>query len=495
MPDSYWSMRATHRCTLLMALLVTLTACGLTDAVRGRDPTDEHDMSALMRAAAAGDSAEVERLIDRGAELNQAVRGHSAMRELIAFMAWMQQLPSRDDGYTPLHYALSNRHLSLARALIAHGATFADNEADAWMLAHMNGAEGLRLLLNAGYRPVSPHGDRLVAVVASQRDTTVLRLLLEHGASPDANGGITPLMTAAKQGHDAVARLLLEAGASREARHPTTGWTPAMMARHAGHDALADRIGGPEDAAALKNAELVRAVTERDGMAVERLIADGASADARGEMGPPVLYIAAQRRDRAVVERLLAAGADPNVESVYGPVLLSAVQSGDSAMTRVLLDAGADPRTPGAASAAAARGSVELLRLLAERGTDLRAGNDQPLRSAALGGHAEAVRFLLARGASVHAADEHGRHPLGAAVAGRNLEVARILLDAGANPNQAMDTWTPLMSAAMSGDSALVELLLARGANRHALDDEGRTPAEIARRAGQERMARRLEAR
>ena len=488
-------MRATHRCTLLLALLVTFTACGFTDAVRGRDATDEHDMSALMRAAAAGDSAEVERLIDRGAELNQAVRGHSAMRELIAFMAWMQQLPSRDDGYTALHYALANRHLSLARALIAHGATFAENEADAWILAHMNGREGLRLLLNAGYRPVSPHGDQLVSVVAGHRDTTVLRLLLEHGASPDGAGGVTPLMTAAEHGQEAVARLLLDAGASREARHPRTGWTPAMMARHAGHDALADRIGGPEDAGALRDAELVRAVTERDSTAVERLVREGASVDARAPMGPPVLYIAVQRRDRALTERLLDAGADPNIESVYGPVLLAAVHSGDSAMTHLLLDAGADPRTAGVASAAASRGSVAILHLLAERGTDLRAGNDQPLRSAALGGHADVVRFLLQRGASVHAADEHGRHPLGGAVAGRSVEVARMLLDAGANPNQAMGAWTPLMSAAMSGDSAIVEMLLARGANPHALDDDGRTAAEIASRAGQEPIARRLQAR
>ncbi|HET7011763.1 MAG TPA: ankyrin repeat domain-containing protein [Anaerolineales bacterium] len=106
-----------------------------------------------------------------------------------------------------------------------------------------------------------------------------------------------------------------------------------------------------------------------------------------------------------------------------------------------------------------------------------------PLHLAAHFGRAELVRFLLSRGADVHARSKNtfDNHPLHAALAGRHLEVARALLDAGADPNTRQHGgYTPLHEAAGHGDIALLQLLLERGADRSAKEDQGRTPMDLA---------------
>jgi ankyrin repeat protein len=109
------------------------------------------------------------------------------------------------------------------------------------------------------------------------------------------------------------------------------------------------------------------------------------------------------------------------------------------------------------------------------------------LHLAAHFGRLEAVRFLLARGADVHArsSNDLDNHPLHAALAGRSAEVARALLDAGADPNSAEHGgYTPLHQAAENGEVAVIRLLLERGAVPTTKDDQGRAPLDLAQAKG-----------
>ena len=98
-----------------LLLLITLAACTVM-----RDATDEHDTTALMRAAQAGDAAGVERELASGARVNQTVRGYSAVRELLAAGA----NPNTRDGTgsSLLAQAVYRQDLESARALLAAGA-------------------------------------------------------------------------------------------------------------------------------------------------------------------------------------------------------------------------------------------------------------------------------------------------------------------------------------------------------------------------------------
>jgi uncharacterized protein len=91
-----------------------------------------------------------------------------------------------------------------------------------------------------------------------------------------------------------------------------------------------------------------------------------------------------------------------------------------------------------------------------------------PVGLAAFFGHADAVRFLIGRGADVHAVARNPMRvqPLHAATAARDVESVRLLLEAGADPNaEQQEGWTALMAARRHGDQEIVDLLLSHGAH------------------------------
>ncbi|MFY9676437.1 MAG: ankyrin repeat domain-containing protein, partial [Terriglobales bacterium] len=78
----------------------------------------------------------------------------------------------------------------------------------------------------------------------------------------------------------------------------------------------------------------------------------------------------------------------------------------------------------------------------------------------------------------------------------RNLEAARHLLEHGAPVNARQHGgWVPIHAAAQNGDRPMVELLLKHGADAKLTNDDGKTPAMVAREKAHEDVAAILEAR
>ena len=114
-----------------------------------------------------------------------------------------------------------------------------------------------------------------------------------------------------------------------------------------------------------------------------------------------------------------------------------------------------------------------------------------PLGLAAFFRHPAAVRILLANGAEVNVPSRNAQRvaPIHSAVAGEAVEIVRELLANGADVHARESGFTPLHGAAAEGNVEMVQLLLAHGADPNARSDTGKTPAEIARERGNEKIA------
>jgi ankyrin repeat protein len=169
------------------------------------------------------------------------------------------------------------------------------------------------------------------------------------------------------------------------------------------------------------------------------------------------------------VKSLLARGFDPNAPSEQGQVgLFLALRDGSPKVAAALL---ADPRIV-----------IDVAN----------ASGETPLMMAALRGNAEWTSRLLDRGAPVN---RSGWTALHYAATGPGTAVVDLLLGRGAaleapSPNGT----TALMMAARYGPEDTVDLLLARGASLSARNIQGLSAADFARLGGREKLAGRLAA-
>jgi ankyrin repeat protein len=278
------------------------------------------------------------------------------------------------------------------------------------------------------------------------------------------------ILTAARSGNLDEVRTLLEGDSSLISATNPNGSTPLHLAISEGHTEVAIL-----------------------------LIASGSNLNAANRYGRTPLNYAAQHNYLELAELLLASGASVNGSdsSTYSP-LHSAANAGYAEMAKLLIEAGADANLGAGVGTALGRavfsGSVEIVRMLLDAGADIETTDSRfwtPLHTAALGGRPEVVRELLDAGAEPDPLDQGGRTPLLLSILGGNRDaeqVALLLLEHDAAVGiETMSGVTPLLVAVQKGMSAVVEALLARGADVRVLDPlSGRSLLHIAAAAGYE---------
>jgi ankyrin repeat protein len=139
--------------------------------------------------------------------------------------------------------------------------------------------------------------------------------------------------------------------------------------------------------------------------------------------------------------------------------------------------------------ASTSRGHVDVSSLLIDHlpDVDIRGIRKQtPLHRAAREGYLEIGQLLLSRSANVNAQDEDGWTPLHSAAFRGRVEFAQMLLDHGAavNATTSKDGRSPLHLASIRGQVETIRLLLKHDADRHARDNGGCTPCEVASESG-----------
>ena len=294
--------------------------------------------------------------------------------------------------------------------------------------ARQDGA-AVRQLLAAGADADTRRADGATALLwaAHWDDLETVELLLESGADVNAadDHGVTPLMRAAENASIGTVEMLLAAGADPNAAQ-TSGLTALMVAARTG------------------SIEVVRALLEH-----------GADLNAATtETSATALMWAVAAPHPAIVERLLEGGAEVDVSTTKGMTpLLTAAQQGDIEMARLLISAGADVNQPGAdgtypLSFAIVDGHPEFALFLIAQGANpnVTIGGIPALAAAAGDTDAWSFHWDREHGGAQYAVRERaggGRIYLTPA---QRLPIVEALLNAGADPNARITTSAMLMN-------------------------------------------------
>ncbi|KAK1983503.1 ankyrin repeat-containing domain protein [Colletotrichum cereale] len=118
-----------------------------------------------------------------------------------------------------------------------------------------------------------------------------------------------------------------------------------------------------------------------------------------------------------------------------------------------------------ALTAAAYDGTLDIVKLLLDRGAAVEAPNGWALQAAASEGHYDVVEELINRGANVNASTTNENFPQGTALQvaceSGKLEIVILLLERGADPNLGAGEYTcPLMAAASRGEQEILKRLV-----------------------------------
>jgi ankyrin repeat protein len=171
-----------------------------------------------------------------------------------------------------------------------------------------------------------------------------------------------------------------------------------------------------------------------------------------------------------------------------------AIQDGDTAKVKALLEK--NPELVNTANEvgmtpllmATMRNKMELIKLLVNRGADVRAKNSigfTALDAAVYSGNKEAVELLITKGADMNTKSKLGTTPLLFSVTRGHKEVLEILINKGASLDITDRTGSsPLLLAALEGRKAMVELLIGKGVDMNAANSRGGTPLSVADREG-----------
>jgi ankyrin repeat protein len=153
------------------------------------------------------------------------------------------------------------------------------------------------------------------------------------------------------------------------------------------------------------------------------------------------------------------------------PPIVEVAKTGNTRLIRLLLDMGADENAEDALRTAAEGGHIDAVKLLLDHCANVKEWGGSALRAASENGHIEVVKLLLDRGVDVNAQDFEKETALMAASRKGHADVVKLLLERGADVNAKLQyrgfasPITALLAASMEGHADVVKMLLDHGAN------------------------------
>lgn len=206
------------------------------------------------------------------------------------------------------------------------------------------------------------------------------------------------------------------------------------------------------------------------------------------------LMEAARSGDTDTLQMLLEKHPDQvnaRMPSGEGP-LIAALYYGKQRAVQCLLDLGVSVTIHEAAALGDDETIAYMLDLEPRLISEISFDGWTPLHLACFFGGYEAAQLLIDRGADIHvrSTNNMANTPLHAAAASKRTALVLLLLERGADPNaQQRGGWTALHQAVNNYDSGMAELLLKFGADPLIVEDGGHTAAQLAAHKGYSEIA------
>ena len=347
---------------------------------------------------------------------------------------------------TALHEAARRGHTSIAKILMVYGASVKAKD--------RHGHTPAYLALRATHNKVADLlMDKRASVsaiyfAAYLGDLPKMKNLIANGVSLDAKdeAGFTPLHAAAAGGHKNVVEYLIsqDVNANEEA---WPGWTALSYAAAGNHMEVVELLRAKGVGAGKGTSELLPIVAKRGYVDAAKTLIDLGAKTNLGER--TALQEATFEGHKEIVELLISKGADVNAGG-WTPLHITA-DTGRTDIARSLIAAGANLEA-----------------------SSLKAGDWTPLMEAAYY-QKDMVSLLISEGADVNKLSDNGWTVLDGAVDEGRLDIAELLLDSGVKPNVKGEKISALHIAAWYQPN-FVELLIAKGADVNAKDNNGWTP-------------------
>ncbi len=229
------------------------------------------------------------------------------------------------------------------------------------------------------------------------------------------------------------------------------------------------------------------------------LLRMGADPNARAGLGRTPLHIHPVARDAVVIEMLLTHGADPTLVDEWEATPLHYAESKRAA--ELMVNAGVNihairPSGSTVLHGASVSGDAEQVAYLISQGCDINARNNNhetPLHNAARIGNTPTVAALLAHGANPNLEERFGWTPLTWAIWNGHRSTVEVLTEHGAKIDQ-RKSGTPLHLAVFTDQREIIEYLLGFNPAVNVLDRDRKTPLDLAVAAGNTAIAELLRA-
>ncbi|KAL3459526.1 ankyrin repeat-containing domain protein [Aspergillus heterothallicus] len=443
---------------------------------------------AIARLAALGHDIDQEDGWQRTALSYAAERGHE---EVVKYLLEERQVQMNSCGVASdtMTLAVKGGQENVVEYLMSRNQDNPSASIDvesAVIEAILSGFDSMVQLVLAQHRNVNLNQEReghtILGAVAREGNETMMKILLAS-SNVDVNLGNfwseTPLIEAACNGHDAVVKLLVSQNEikldTQDAKFTRSALGWAVLNEHEPIVKLLLSAGANPDVADYRR-QTPLSVAAEFGLEdlVSLLLEHRAQVDSTDYYGQTPLSFAAKNGHTSVVSRLLDAGADPTLrDSVYGKTsLLWAAEWRHNEIVRLLLD-----HEMVDCNDVDTQGQTALLWAVRTRNQEL-ANELLSLDNIDVRAHDYATKLC----------------PLAIAAEKGKTALVKLLLDRGADPSQIdANGSTPLLWAAWAGHKAVVEIFLTLGTvGPDQADSRGQTPLSWAAERGHHEVVRLL---